>query len=197
MSEKLLSEKRHEKKGEIEPNKEIDEQRNKLQKKAEKDASSAKNEHAEKLDEIRSKIETEAKGKHEKIENPTSKLDKDLTKKDDDQRILVNNELKDISYRRTIKKTQAKLSATSRTFSKVVHQPVVEKVSEIGSKTIARPSGILFGGIFSFIGSSFFLWTARHYGYRYNFLLFMLFFIGGFFLGLAIELTVRILRSKR
>lgn len=196
MSEKL-HEKLHEKKTEIESSKEIDEQRNRLQKKAEKDASSAKNEHAEKLDEIRSKIETESKGKNEQEESPTNKLDKDHTKKDDDQRILVNNELKDISYRRTIKKTQAKLSPTSRAFSKIVHQPTIEKVSEISGKTIARPSGILFGGIFSFIGSSFFLWAARHYGYRYNFLLFILFFVGGFFLGLAIELAIRILRAKK
>lgn len=191
MSEKLHSERRHERKGELEPNKDVAERLEKLKEQSEKDASSARHEHAEKLEEIRSKIETEAKGKHEHGERHTKNRDKDRTKKDADQHVLVNGELKNMAYKRTMKRVQKKLPAPARAFSKVVHNPAVEAVSEVAGKTVARPSGILVGGIFAFLGSSLFLWITKHYGYEYNYLLFALFFIGGFFVGLIVELGLR------
>lgn len=196
MSEKLVSERRHERKGEFEPNKEAAERLDKIREKAEKDASSARHEHAEKLDEIRSKIEAEAKGKQERSERPAKNHDKDRTKKDDDQHILINGELKNMAYKRTMKRVQKRLPAPARAFSKVVHNPAVEAVSEVAGKTVARPSGILVGGIFAFIGSSIFLWITKHYGYEYNYLLFALFFVGGFFIGLTVELGLRVANRR-
>lgn len=157
----------------------------------EKTASASKHEHANNLEKIRKSIDNEAidKSEHKKPAH-------DKERHESDQPVLVNKELKDIAYKRTLKKTQSKLSPTSRLFSKVIHQPVIEKASEVAGNTVARPSGILFGGIFSFLGSSGFLWAAKHYGYEYNFLLFIIFFAGGFLIGLAIELILWALKSR-
>ncbi len=165
------------------------EQQEAIRKSVESKAEKSKNEHAENLGEIRSKIETEAKSKKEKSEHHKDKHESDKP-------VFVNKELKNLAYQRTLRRTQSKLSAPSRAFSKVIHQPTVENVSEFAGKTIARPSGILMGGISAFIGSSIFLWAARYYGYEYNFLLFALFFVGGFFIGLFVELGLHLANRK-
>lgn len=186
MSEKLAHghERGHERNHELEAHKEA------LREAAEKKAASTRHEHAEKLDEIRSQIEA-ADTKHE-----NRKQANEHEKTEAEQPVLINRELKDMSYRRTLKRTQAKLPAPARAFSKVIHNPVVEATSEIAGKTIARPSGILSGGVFAFLGSSLFLWIARHYGYEYNYLMLALFFVGGFFVGLLVELVLRFARRR-
>lgn len=155
----------------------------------EKNAEKSGHEHKENIEKIRAKIHNEADQERKKIKHESEN-------KESDQPTLVNKEIKDIAYNRTLKKVQSKLSYSSRTFSKLIHQPTVEKISELTSKTVARPSGILFGGIFSFIGSSFFLWAAKYYGYEYNFLLFIIFFVTGFFVGLILEMVLYAIKRK-
>lgn len=111
--------------------------------------------------------------------------------------LYVQKELKEDTWNRTMTRVRKRLPATSRAFSKVVHQPVVDAVSRVGEKTIARPSGLLMGGLCALIGSSFFLWMAKHYGFRYNYLLFFMFFVGGFAVGLIIEMLLWALRRKK
>src|SRR5690606_36501416 len=109
---------------------------------------------------------------------------------------LANRELKDLAYRRTLKRVQSKLPAPARAFSKVIHNPAVEAASELAGKTVARPSGVLAGGVAAFLGSSLFLWVARHYGYEYNYVLFALCFVGGFFVGLLVEFGLRLANRR-
>ena len=106
-------------------------------------------------------------------------------------------ELKAMAKRRILKETRRQMSAPSRALSKVVHQPVVEKASEIGA-SVARPSGVLGGGIFALVGSSLLLYITKHNGYRYNYLMFILLFVGGFILGMIVELLLHMLiRHKK
>lgn len=146
-------------------------------------AKHARHEHAERLDQIRKETEATAKSSRE-----TAQHHHEDTPAEQENQLPINRELKNMAYQRTLKRTQRQLSAPSRAFSKVVHHPAVEATSEIASKTIARPSGILAGSIAAFIGSSIFLWIARHYGYEYNYFLLALLFVGGFFIGLLVEL---------
>lgn len=108
----------------------------------------------------------------------------------------VSRELKKEALQRTLTRVRKHLSAPAQTFSKVIHQPVVDAVSQAGAKTIARPSGVLGGSIVAFLGSSIFLWMARHYGFAYNYLLFFLLFLGGFALGMALEFAIYFFRRK-
>lgn len=118
-------------------------------------------------------------------------------KASDDVPVYVQKELKEDTWNRTMTRVRKKLPASSRAFSKVVHQPVVDAVSRASEKTVARPSGLLMGGIFAFLGSSFFLWMARHYGFEYNYLLFFMFFVGGFLVGLIVEMLLYVIRRKK
>lgn len=187
MSER--SPQRHEQ-GEVK-NHELAGQQREAERQAHEKARASRHEHAEKLEDIRSTAEKEAVSSSETIQEQL-KADQN----ESDQSRYVNRELKHMAYQRTLKRVRSRLPAPARTFSKFVHQPVVEAMSEVGAKTVARPSGILAGGIVAFLGSSVFLWISRHYGYEYNFLLFALLFVGGFFVGLLIELLLRLVRKS-
>jgi len=110
---------------------------------------------------------------------------------------FVSNELKTMGGRRTLNNVRRHLNAPSRAFSKVIHQSAVEKVSEVAAPTVARPSGILGGGIFALLGSLILLYATKHYGYTYNYFVFVILFVGGFVAGMLVELIVRALFRKK
>ena len=105
--------------------------------------------------------------------------------------------LKAKAFERTLSKTQQKLSKPARTFSKLVHSPFIDKVSSVSSQTVARPSGFLSGSICAFLGSSIVYYYAKHYGFRYNYLLLILFFIAGYLLGVVLELVVWLVYTRK
>lgn len=106
----------------------------------------------------------------------------------------VNRELKSMMRNRTLKRIQKELPAPQRALSKVVHAKPVEVVSAIGEKTIARPMGLLGGGLCAFIGSIVTFYMAKHYGFRYNLLLFFMLFVAGYVVTSMIEIVVRTTR---
>jgi hypothetical protein len=108
----------------------------------------------------------------------------------------LQQSMKNRAYKRELTKIQTKLPATSRRFSKVVHNPTVETISNIGAKTIARPSGLLGGSIMAFVGSLVLYVMARQYGFTYNYLMLFMLFTAGFLLGALIELTTFKFRAQ-
>ena len=110
----------------------------------------------------------------------------------------INRELRKITYKRELRHIQRRESAPDRALSKVIHQPVVRAVSEAAGRTVSRPSGLLGGGIVAFIGTTGYLYVAKHYGFEYNYLIFIGLFIGGFAIGLGFELIAwLVLAAKR
>lgn len=109
----------------------------------------------------------------------------------------ANKELKAIALRRTLKHLQHDLPAGQRMLSKFIHQPAVRRVSAATGQTIARPSGLLGGGVCALLGTLIYLYLAKHIGFSYNYLLFLLFFGGGFIVGLLVELGAHALASFR
>jgi hypothetical protein len=107
-----------------------------------------------------------------------------------DVRHTVNRELKAITLRRELQLIRRKLPAPQRALSNVIHQPVVRAISEATGKTVSRPSGLLGGGLVAFIGTATYYYLARHIGFTYNHFAFIVLFIGGFALGLVLELLV-------
>lgn len=142
------------------------------------------------IDQIRDSIEQEQQ-KHDK-----QPLSAETNIQNEVPDLAISHQVKAISLDRTLRKLQRQMSSPERVLSKVVHQPTVDRISEFSSKTVARPSGILSGGVFAFLGSFIFLYISKHYGYKYNYLLFALFFVGGFILGLIIELLLFIVRTR-
>lgn len=109
----------------------------------------------------------------------------------------INRELKQITLQRELQQIRRQLSAPQKTLSKFIHQPVVRNVSEVTGKTISRPSGLLGGGLLAFIGSSAYLYLAKHQGFDYNYIVWFMLFAGGFLVGLVLELIVWSATSSR
>lgn len=104
--------------------------------------------------------------------------------------------LKRASYKKTMKKVQTQLPPAERVLSKVIHQKTVETISNFSGKTIARPSGILGGGLIALTGSLFVLYYAKHYGFSYNYTFFILLYALGFGLGLLFEVGVKLTKRN-
>lgn len=109
----------------------------------------------------------------------------------------VHNELRLENYRRLLGRVQARLKGPEKGFSKVIHNKQVDALSSVGANTVARPIGLLTGGLAAFVGSLIVLLFARHYGFRYNFSLFLLLFIGGYLAGTVIEALVKSFQRLR
>ncbi|MEK7594083.1 MAG: hypothetical protein AAB436_00375 [Patescibacteria group bacterium] len=110
---------------------------------------------------------------------------------------ILSRELKKVTQQRGIYSIQRKLPPAKRALSKVIHQPIVRVVSEAASKTVSRPSGLLGGGIVAFLGTSSYLYLARHVGFTYNYFVVILLMIGGFALGVILELLVNLATASR
>jgi hypothetical protein len=153
------------------------------------EASKAVHEHAKKIESIRDTVSEEAKSASE------------ITPKDTDEdhhttaTYWYSKEYREIAFSQLLGKVQKKLNPADRATSKVIHKPIIEKASEIGAKTIARPSGVLFGSIFSFIASLVTYIIARRNGYDMTNSVFFIAFIGGFIVGIGVEYMLKVVRT--
>lgn len=78
---------------------------------------------------------------------------------------VVSKKERASSYKKHMKTLQAELPPTKRAFSKFIHNPVVEKTSEVVGSTVARPNAILAGAIVAFFAVLAVYLTAKHFGY--------------------------------
>lgn len=100
------------------------------------------------------------------------------------------------SYEATMRQIRSEMGAPSRTFSKVIHNPAVEKVSEVFGNTAARPNAVLAGSVSAtFLTLAIYL-VAKHYGYRLSGFETIGMFLVGWLLGLVYDYT-RIMMSGR
>jgi hypothetical protein len=79
---------------------------------------------------------------------------------------VVSKKEKKASYQKHMKTLQAELPPAQRAFSKVIHNPIVEKTSEVVGSTVARPNAILAGALFAFFAVLAVYLVAKHYGYE-------------------------------
>ena len=63
---------------------------------------------------------------------------------------VVSKKERDASYKHHMKQLQSELKPGQRTFSKFIHNPVVEKTSEAVGNTVARPNAVLSGAVVAF-----------------------------------------------
>lgn len=71
----------------------------------------------------------------------------------------------DRAYRDTMQSLRRHLGPASKSFSKVIHNPTVENVSEVVGKTVARPSVTLGATTTALIIGSLTYITAKRYGF--------------------------------
>jgi len=153
---------------------------------AEKARQEKSNENIEKIREL---AKTEAEQAHKvAAEQPEGETDALLG---------VQHSLKATAYAKTLARIQHKLPTYKRSFSRLAHNPVVDKVSAVSAQTVARPSGILGGGLCAFLGSLIALYYSKHYGFKYNYLLLLMLFVAGYLVGASLELVVWVFYSRK
>lgn len=78
---------------------------------------------------------------------------------------VVSKKERDASYKHHMKQLQAELSPSQRAFSKVIHNPIIEKTSEVVGSTVARPNAVLAGAAVAFFLVLAVYLVSKFYGY--------------------------------
>lgn len=110
----------------------------------------------------------ELEARHEALEQAKSKEDEPIEapeKPAPSQPVRLGKKDLDIRFNQTMQHIQKDMSPASRTFSKIIHHPVVDKTSEVVGNTVARPNLILAGGIGTLTLGLIVYLIAKHYGY--------------------------------
>jgi hypothetical protein len=93
----------------------------------------------------------------------------------------------DASFKTTMTEVRSQMNTPSRTFSKVIHNKTVEKVSEATSNTVARPNALLSGAFFAFVLTLAVYLISKNIGYELSGFESIGAFILGWILGLAYD----------
>lgn len=78
----------------------------------------------------------------------------------------IGKKERDNSFLQTMDTVQQELPVSNRIFSKIIHNKVIEKTSDILGNTIARPNSVLAGAIVAFILTLLTYTVAKTIGYR-------------------------------
>ena len=81
------------------------------------------------------------------------------------RRGVISKKEKAASYKKHMQQVQEELPPLQRAFSKFIHQPAVEKASEVIGATIARPNAILAGSVTAFVLVLGVYLIAKNFGY--------------------------------
>lgn len=136
-------------------------------------------EEREKLNELREQLEREKKGPEADIESIQHDALKEARSSEHEKQVEqareatlerkhtgpISKTKRDESFRETMNEVQTHMSPASRTFSKVIHNKTVEKVSDAAGNTIARPNAILSGAIAAFVLTLAVYLVAKNLGY--------------------------------
>lgn len=101
------------------------------------------------------------------------------------------------SYKQHMKQIQAEMKPTERAFSKVIHNPVIEKTSEVVGATVARPNAILSGAVVAFVLVLAVYLVAKYFGYPLSGFESIGAFILGWVLGLLYDFFKVMITGKK
>ncbi len=94
---------------------------------------------------------------------------------------------KEDTYKKTLQAIQKDMNPVERTFSKIIHNPVVEKTSEVVGNTVARPAPLLTGALSALILTAIVYIVAQYYGYLLSGFEWIATFLIGWAIGLIID----------
>ncbi|HWB39231.1 MAG TPA: hypothetical protein VG604_03235 [Candidatus Saccharimonadales bacterium] len=109
----------------------------------------------------------------------------------------ISRDLKKRALNRELQAIRRKLPRGERALSRIVHQPAIRVVSEAAGKTVSRPSGMLGGGLLAFIGSLVYYYLTHYIGFAYNYTVFLVLFVGGFVIGVVLEMIIWLALKNR
>jgi flagellar biosynthesis/type III secretory pathway protein FliH len=144
----------------------------------------------EKIEQIRTTADKEAKSTEQMLDEASRE-----PSSQENEPAFINYEIKEVAYQRLLKRTRGHLSPYARTMSKIIHQPAVDAASEVVSKTVGRPSGIIGGGLTALLGTSVYYYLTKHFGYTYNPFVFLVLMFVGFIIGWIAEIVYESLKA--
>lgn len=106
----------------------------------------------------------------------------------------VHHSVKKQTYKATMRRVEGKLPAYQRSFSRIINNDTVDKVSNISAKTVARPSALLGAGFFAFLGLLSITYLANRYGFTVSNTTFLVLIAVGWTAGLVIEGLLKAIR---
>lgn len=104
---------------------------------------------------------------------------------------------KKVSYKKTMDVIRTEMSTPSRTFSKIIHTPFVEKSSEVLGSSLARPNAILAGSFTALLLVMGIYVIARTFGYRLSGFETIGAFILGWIIGIIFDYIKIMITGKR
>ena len=167
-----------------------------------------KQEHVDDRPEQKAELSPESHAEHEeKIENARNEAAHEAISgrevsqgehktKDSDSSEPVHRNRKE-SYEHTMKSVQSEMSAPARVFSRVIHNPVVERTSEVIGSTVARPDAILSGAIASCVLVLSVYLLARYNGFELRGSETIIAFVIGWIIGLVFDFLRTLITGKR
>ena len=110
---------------------------------------------------------------------------------------VVSKKEREASYKHHMKQLQSELSPAQRTFSKFIHNPVIEKTSEALGSTVARPNAILSGAVVAFFLVLAVYVVSKYYGYTLSGFETIGAFIVGWILGILYDFFKVMITGKK
>lgn len=165
----------------------------------------AAHEKAAEKSSIESGERSEAKARHEALEKAVSveagsaeKKRKEGSKAPANRRHgVVSKKERANSYKKHMETIQSELPPVQRAFSKVIHNPAVEKASEVIGSTVARPNAVLAGAIVAFFAVLGVYLVAKHFGYALSGFETIGAFIAGWIIGMLYDFFRVIFTGKK
>lgn len=109
----------------------------------------------------------------------------------------ISKKQKEASFKRQMKEIQAKEPPINRAFSKVIHNKVVEKTSDVVGSTVARPNAILAGAFTAFLLTLIVYVTAKVIGYELSGFETIAAFIVGWVVGILYDYFKVVVTGKK
>lgn len=109
----------------------------------------------------------------------------------------ISKKQKDASFKRRMQEVQAHESTASRAFSKVIHNKVIEKTSEVVGSTVARPNAILAASVSAFILTLAVYVLAKIIGYQLSGFETIAAFIIGWVIGIIYDYLRVVITGKK
>lgn len=112
------------------------------------------------------RVHLEALNTAKKTKSSSKKSKKSNNRSASSKRGTINKKQRNDSYKRTMTRVQSELPIATRAFSKIIHNKVIEKTSDIIAGTIARPNAMLSGSVVAFVLTLLTYTVSKTIGYK-------------------------------
>lgn len=157
----------------------------------ENEARQSKEDHPGMIEKARDVIEKSAVSKEK------TKVDNQESNPNNQSHHYLTKSLKSKQYFKTMESVRQNLRPKEIIASRVIHNSAVESISELSSKTIARPTSVITGSLVALICGVATIVIAKKVGFSLPYSVIIIFYIAGYLVGLLIELVKTLVLKSR